>query len=130
MTTTSNKKLRNVLAFDCFTCLAAAAVMIGGATLLAPVTGLPEPLTRAAGIILLPVAALFGAMAAVRHLPRSLALLAVIGNIAWVLASLIVLSVVPVTTAGLAFVIAQAAVVAVLALLEWKAMQTHHLAVA
>lgn len=130
MITTSDERLRRVLALDCFTCLAAATVMIGGAALLAPVTGLPESLTRAAGVVLLPVAALFGAMAAVRRLPRPLALLAVVGNIAWVLASLVVLSVVPVTTAGVAFVGAQAAVVAVLALLEWKAMSSHRLAAA
>lgn len=130
MAPTGNEKLRRILAIDCFTCLAAATVMIGGAALLAPVTGLPASLTRAAGVALLPVAALFGAMAAVRHLPRSLALLAVVGNVAWVFASLVVLSAVPVTTGGVAFVVAQAAVVAVLALLEWRAMSANRAAAA
>jgi hypothetical protein len=52
--------LRSVVAFDAFTCAAAGALMTLAAAPLADWTGLPAPLLRTAGALLLPYAAVLG----------------------------------------------------------------------
>ena len=86
--------------------------------MLAPITGLPVSLSRFAGIALFPVAALFAVMATMRAIPHWLTLLGVIGNWAWVAASLAVIVLLPLTGLGIAFVGVQAVAVAILAWLE------------
>lgn len=114
--------LRPLLAIDAATCAVMGLVLNIAAAPLAALTGLPAALLGAAGLSLLPIA-LFMALVAWRPHPAAVRLV-VLGNAAWVAASLLL--VVPTgwvapTTLGIAFVLAQALAVAVLALLEQAA---------
>lgn len=122
MTDTLN--INRVMGFDALTCLGASVVMTFGAGPLAPLTGLPEQLLTFAGIALFPIALLFGTMALMASIPQALLWLAVIGNAAWVAASLAVMALFPATPFGYVFVGAQAGVVLVLTLLEARALRT------
>lgn len=115
--------VRKVLLVDALTCTGAGLLMALGAGALSPLTQLPEGLLRIAGLSLFPVAALFGWMAVSRALNRPLLLVAVMGNAAWVAGSLAVLAVTSPSTLGYAFVLAQAAAVAGLAVLEARALK-------
>ncbi|WP_309629009.1 hypothetical protein [Brevundimonas sp.] len=89
---------------------------------LARLTNLPEQLLGIAGVVLFPVAALFAWMSTSRTLSRRLLLVAVIGNVAWVAASLAVLALTSPSALGCVFVLFQAAAVAVLAALEARGL--------
>lgn len=118
--TDTTTTIRRILGLDALTCLLAGAVMSLGAGLLAGPTGLHPTLLLVAGCSLFPVAALFAWMAKTSLLNAPLVLLAVVGNIAWVAASIAVVVLTEPTAFGTAFVLAQALVVAVLAWLEFK----------
>jgi O-antigen/teichoic acid export membrane protein len=117
--TDTTKTLRTILGLDALTCLAAGTVMSLGAGLLASPTGFHPTLLLVAGLSLFPVAALFGWMAKTQVLNGPLVMLAVIGNVGWVAASIAVLLMTEPTLFGAAFVLAQALVVALLAWLEF-----------
>lgn len=107
-----------VFAFDACTCVAMGLALVAFAQPLASLFGLSATLLTWAGLVLFP-SALAMAMAAWRP-RRSWKLLVVAGNLAWVAASIALLSLAAPTALGGAFLIAQAAAVAVLAWLEWK----------
>ncbi len=118
--TASHGFLRGVLAFDAATCIATGALLAGASGFVAGLTGLPALLLFYAGLSLLPFAALLIWLASRPVLPRA-AVLAVAGyNALWALDSVVLLAsgIVRPTALGIAFVLAQAAVVAVLALLQ------------
>ena len=114
--------LRQVLLADAATCLAAGALMTLANGPIAGITAIPQGLLLYAGLILFPIAAfmLFTATRATMH-PAAIALI-VAGNAAWVAASvwLMLGGVVTPNGWGQAFIGAQAAVVALLTLLEWR----------
>ena len=118
--TDTTKTIRTILGADALTCLAAGAVMSFGAGMLAGPTGLNSGLLLVAGLSLFPVAAVLGWMARTALLNGPLVMLAVVGNIGWIAASIAVLLVTEPTLFGTAFVLAQALVVAVLAWLEFS----------
>lgn len=118
--TDTTKTIRTILGVDALTCLAAGAVMSLGSGLLAGPTGLHPSLLLVAGCSLFPVAALFAWMAKTSLLNGPLVLLAVVGNIGWVAASIAVVLLTEPTLFGTAFVLAQAATVAALAWLEFS----------
>jgi O-antigen/teichoic acid export membrane protein len=118
--TDTTKTIRTILGADALTCLAAGAVMSLGAGMLAGPTGLNASLLLVAGLSLFPVAAVLGWMARTALLNGPLVMLAVIGNIGWVAASIAVLLVTEPTLFGTAFVLAQALVVTLLAWLEFS----------
>jgi hypothetical protein len=125
MTTTpsSSTALSNVLLLDAATCVAAGALMAVGSKFVAGLTGIPAPLLFWAGLILFPIAALM-VYAGLQAAPsRPLVWLIVLGNIGWVAASLALFAVIAPNALGYAFIAAQAAAVAVLALLEHSALQ-------
>ncbi|RAK56540.1 hypothetical protein [Phenylobacterium deserti] len=122
MTHTDQTQLRRVLGLDALTCAAAGALMAGAAQPLAGWTGLSPTLLMGAGLSLFPVAALFGWMSRQARVPSGLIWLAVLGNAAWVAASLVVLTLESPTPFGYAFVLGQAAAVAILAGLEARAL--------
>lgn len=122
MTSNTKPDVRPILALDALTCLAAGALMLLGAGLLSPLLGLPSMLLTVAGASLLPIAALFAWMSRQPASPPPLLPLAVVGNIAWVLGSIAVLVVCSPSLLGVVFVAGQAAAVAVLALLESRAL--------
>ncbi len=110
--------LRGVLAFD-----ASTGIIMGLLLSLMPVPlsawlGLPAALLLGAGLLLFPSAALMLLASARPHLV--LVSLVVFGNVAWVVASGLVLVMMGPTVLGVVFVIGQAVVVAVLAWVEWQ----------
>lgn len=117
--TDTTKTIRTILGADALTCLAAGAVMSLGAGMLAGPTGLNANLLLVAGLSLFPVAALFGWMAKTPLLNGAFVMLAVVGNIGWVAASIVVLLMTEPTLFGTAFVLAQALAVMLLAWLEF-----------
>jgi len=119
----SSSALQNILLLDAATCVAAGALMAFGSKFVAGLTGIPAPLLYWAGLLLFPVAALM-IFAGLQASPsRPIAWLIVLGNIGWVIASLGVLGFIAPNALGYIFILAQAAVVGVLALLEHNALQ-------
>lgn len=117
--------LRAALALDAAASGAAGLVMLAGAGMLAPLLGLPAGLLTVAGATLLPFALAVGLLARRAAPPRGLAWAVVGVNEAWVVASIALLLggwFAP-TALGVAFVVAQAAVVAVFAVLQAIALR-------
>ncbi len=116
----SSPLLRKALALDAAACAGMSLLLTTAAGPLAAPLGLPESLLRGAGIILLPCAVLLGLLASRKVLPR-LAIYAVIGiNLVWIVDSIAILLMgwfAP-TGLGIAFVLAQAAAVAIVTELE------------
>lgn len=110
--------LRGVLAFDAATCIIMGLLLSLMPVPLSAWLGLPAALLLAAGLLLFPSAALMLLASARPHLV--LVGLVVFGNVAWVVASGLVLVTMGPTVLGAVFVIGQAVVVAVLAWLEWQ----------
>lgn len=116
----SSPLLRGALALDAAACAGMGVLLSFAATALSPPLGLPEPLLRGAGLLLLPCAGLLGWLARRRELPR-LAVLSVIGvNLIWIADSLLLLAggwFAP-TGLGVAFVLVQAAAVLAVTMAE------------
>jgi len=116
----SSRFLRNALALDAAACAGTGLLLSFGAGSLSGLLGFPAEFLRGAGLVLLPCAALLAFFASRTRLPR-LAIYAVIGvNILWIADSVLILVAgwfAP-TTLGIAFVLAQAAAVAVVTELE------------
>lgn len=116
----SSPFLRGALALDAAACAATGLLLSLGAGALSGLLGFPAEFLRGAGLVLLPCAALLAVFASRRTLPR-LAVYAVVGvNILWIADSLLILVAgwfAP-TGLGIAFVLAQAAAVAVVTELE------------
>jgi hypothetical protein len=113
--------LRQILAIDAATCVAMGLLLVVAADPLSTLTGLPHALLFWAGVLLFPSALSMAAAAAV---PRpALVWLVIAGNAAWALASVAVATVLfEPTSVGRAFVLLQAAVVAVLLVLERRGL--------
>jgi hypothetical protein len=115
--------LRTVLALDAASCLAMAALLLALPATLSGWFGLPQALLFWAGLLLLPSAALMIGLAAMRRPHAGLTRLVILGNVAWVIASLAVPIVLSPSGLGLAFVLVQAAAVLALLLLEQRALR-------
>lgn len=117
--------LRSALWIDVLFSGMAGVAMGAGHTLLAPVLGLPEGLLIGAALVCLAWAAALGTLARQTHIARPLAWGVVLGNAAWVAASVALLAFGWVQPSGLgtAFVVAQAVAVGVFAELQWWAMR-------
>ncbi len=126
----SNNTLQNVLLLDAATCVVAGALMAFGSNFVASLTSIPAPLLYWAGLILFPVAALMIYAGLQASPSRPIVWLIVLGNIGWVAASLGVFAFIAPNTLGTIFILAQAATVAVLALLEHNALQRSGIAAA
>lgn len=117
--------LRNVLLLDAAASGATGLLLIAGAGLLDGLLGLPVTLMREAGLILVPYVA-FVAWAGTRGTIARGAVLAIIAaNALWAMASvgLLVSDLVAPTVLGYAFVLAQAAVVALLGELQYAGLK-------
>ena len=117
--------LRGLLLLDAAACLAMGLALALGAGALAALTGIPQGLLLYAGFALLPIAA-FMAVAAYRSADWPWAVwLVIVGNELWVVASLwlVVDDVIAPNGLGYTVLVAQAAAVAALALLEYRAMR-------
>lgn len=113
--------LRRALLADALVSGATGLLLASGAGVLGELLGLPVALLRVSGLILLPYAALVW-MLSQRSLPARAAVWAVIVcNLLWAVDSVLLLFVGPVapTSLGVAFVVAQATVVALFAELQY-----------
>ncbi len=117
--------LRRALWIDVFFSGVAGVAMGAGHTLLAPVLGLPEGLLIGAALVCLAWAAALGTLARRPHMPRLLVWGVILGNGAWVAASIALLEFgwVQPSGWGTAFLVAQAVAVGVFAELQWWAMR-------
>ena len=121
--------LRRVLALDSLSCLAIGLLMGLGASALAPLFGLPEPLVRTAGLLLLPLAAFIGWLASRPAPPRALVWVVILGNLAWTAESFVLIAQQPaIAGLGAAFISAQALAVLGLAALEYVGLKKARLA--
>ena len=113
MTIQSSPLLRQALVADATTSAAFGLMMLIGAGPLSEIFGLPEMLLRIAGLVLLPYAAFIGWLGLREQIQKPIAWAVVLGNALWVVDSLLLLvsGWVSPTSAGYAFVIAQALVV-------------------
>jgi hypothetical protein len=113
MTIQSSPLLRQALVADATTSAAFGLMMLIGAGALSAIFGLPETLLRIAGLVLLPYAAFIGWLGLREQIQKPIAWAVVLGNALWVVDSLLLLvsGWVSPTSAGYAFVIAQALVV-------------------
>lgn len=118
--------LRKVLAFDAASCGLVFIACVPAGSLVAGRTGLPPVVVAAGGWICLAAGLLFAVLAVSRAPARPLLRLAIAGNALWVAASIAVVVVLgaQMTGPGIALVLAQAAAVAVLTLLEAKGAAT------
>ena len=126
MTSVANHPTRvsRLLLIDAATCGTMGVLLLLAARSLDVMLGLPASLLRSVGLVLVPFAVLLVWLA-----PRAVALrqavrLVVGGNVLWVIASVLLLvsGEVDPTPLGTLFIAAQAAVVALLAILEHRAV--------
>jgi hypothetical protein len=117
----SNSFLRTVLLADAIASGATGLLMIAGAGLLDGLLGLPVALLREAGLVLIPYVAFVAWVGTREVISRSAVQAIIVLNVLWVTGSigLLVSGWVAPTMLGTAFVIAQGAVVAVLAELQF-----------
>lgn len=122
--------LRHVLLADAMSCLATGAAQVAAAPPLAALLGLPRPLLAGTGWFLLAYAAVVALVAIRDPLPARPVWAFAAGNLAWALGCVALLAsgfVAP-TAFGVAWVLAQAAVVALLAHLQWTGLRHRRLA--
>jgi len=121
----SPRFLPNVMWADAASCAATGALQVAFTDALARLTGLPAPLLMGTGVFLLAYAAMAAFMASRAAPPRTLIGLVVVGNFGWAVAciSLLVSGIFPVTAVGVAWVLAQAVCVIVLAELQWTGLR-------
>lgn len=121
----SPRFLPNVMWADTASCAATGALQVAFTDALARLTGLPAPLLMGTGVFLLAYAALAAFMASRSTPPRALIGLVVVGNFGWAVAcvALLVSGMFPVTAVGVAWVLAQAVCVIVLAELQWTGLR-------
>lgn len=122
---TAPRFLSRVMWVDAASCAATGAVQLGLADTMARLTGLPPALLLGTGAFLLVYAALAAAMAARAEAPRTLIGLVVLGNFGWAAAcaALLASGLFAVTALGMAWVIAQAVVVVLLAEAQWMGLR-------
>jgi hypothetical protein len=117
--------LRKILLLDAATGLGMGLLLILAAGALSPLLGLPQGFIFWAGIALLPCAALMALTSQLGSAPKppiAMTWIVIVGNVAWITASVLCVTVwFSPTQLGALFVGAQAAVVAVLAVLELRA---------
>ncbi|MDR6523313.1 CHASE2 domain-containing sensor protein [Variovorax paradoxus] len=121
----SPRFLPNVMWADAVSCAATGALQAAFTGVLARLTGLPAPLLMGTGVFLLAYAAAAAFMASRSTPPRTLIGLVVVGNFGWAVAcvALLVSGMFPVTAVGVAWVLAQAVCVIVLAELQWTGLR-------
>lgn len=117
--------LKTLLTLDGATCALMGLILMPGAGLVSALTDIPAPFLFYAGALLLPVAVFMVLSARARTVPAWAASIAVLGNVLWVLASVLI----PLTGAiepnapGWVLLLGQAVAVAMFARFEYEAMR-------
>jgi len=121
----ASKFLRGSMLADAVISGATGLLMLAGAGVLTSWLGVPAPLMRYAGLILLPFAAMVLYLARTPLVSPAGVRLVIALNVAWVAASILVLVAgwIEPTTLGMAFVIFQAVVVAGFAELQYTGLR-------
>jgi hypothetical protein len=121
----SPRFLSRVMWIDAASCAATGALQVGFTDALARLTGLPGGLLMGTGLFLLAYAAAAAAMARRATPPRTLIGLVAVGNFGWAAAcaALLASGVFAVTALGMAWVIAQAVTVVLLAEAQWMGLR-------
>lgn len=124
--------LRQALLADAVTSAACALLVLVAAGPLERILGLPAALLRGAGLVLLPYVALLAALALRETLPRAVVWAVIAANALWAVESVLLLvsGWVEPTRAGIAFVLAQAIVVAMYAELQFMGLRRSNAATA
>ena len=117
----SNSFLRTVLLADAIASGATGLLMIAGAGLLEGLLGLPAAITREAGLLLVPYVAFVAFVGTRERISRTATQTTIALNVIWAVCSvgMLVTDYVAPTALGYAFVIGQAAVVALFAELQF-----------
>ena len=117
--------LRRALLIDAAATAGMGALLVAAPALLESLLGLPPALTRGAGLVLLPFAALLAWVARRPRIPAGLARTLVIVNVLWAIDSVVLplTGWIDPTALGAAFVVAQGLVVAAFAWLEWTGLR-------
>jgi hypothetical protein len=117
--------LRRILLADAATSAATGVLLLADAGLLAELLALPADLLRFSGIVLLPFAALVALLATREHLPRRAVWAVIAANALWALGSVLLLvsGWIEPAALGIAFVLAQALVVALFAEAEYVGLR-------
>lgn len=121
----SPRFLSRVMWADSASCAATGAVQVAFTDALAGLTGLPAPLLSGTGAFLLGYAVLAAIVAGRASPPRTLIGLFAIGNLGWAVGCVALLAAdrVPANALGVAWVLAQAVTVVVLAELQWMGLR-------
>ena len=133
MSTIASKQfLRNVLLLDAAASGATGVLLIAGAGLLDGLLGLPVALMREAGLILIPYVAFVAWVGTRASITRGAVLAIIAANALWSISSVCLLfsGLVSPTVLGYAFVIAQAAVVALLGEMQYVGLKREDTVVA
>jgi hypothetical protein len=125
---TSSTFLSRALLLDAIATGATALLLLAAGGLLAGMLGLPAPLLRYAGLLLVPFVALVAWAASREQAPRHVVQTVIGANVVWVIASILLLlsGWVQPTALGYAFVIGQAVVVGVFAELQLMGLRKAH----
>ena len=117
--------LRRALLADALFSGAAGLILLPGAGIVARLMELPEPLVRYTGLILLPYAALVAFVGTREHLNRPAVWMVIGANALWALDSIVLLlsGWVRPNALGYAFVVVQAAVVALFAEVQYAGLR-------
>ena len=115
--------LKPIVAIDAITCAAMGAALVTASAPVGELTGIPASLLYWAGILLLPVAAFMAWVSRSANPPAWAVNLVILGNGAWVAASLFlpVAGMIAPNLFGWVFLVGQAAAVTVLTWLEVRA---------
>ena len=121
----SPRFLSHVMWADAASCAATGALQLAFTAPMARFTGLPAGLLAATGVFLLAYAAAAAWMASRATPPRTLIGLVALGNLGWAAGCALLLAAGPVhaTVPGVAWVVAQAVTVVVLAELQWTGLR-------
>ncbi|MDN5925475.1 MAG: hypothetical protein L0I29_00160 [Hyphomicrobiales bacterium] len=125
MTNNKHSSLKPLLVLDAATCAAMGVVLMLGSTLVAGVTEIPAGLLFWTGATLIPTAAFMAISARTTPVPGWAAIVVVLGNLLWVVASIFLpaAGLIAPNALGWAFLVGQAGVVAILAKLEFDALR-------
>jgi hypothetical protein len=125
---TSSTFLSRALLLDAIATGATALLLLAAGGLLAGMLGLPAPLLRYAGLLLVPFVALVAWAASREQAPHHVVQTVIGANVVWVIASILLLlsGWVQPTALGYAFVIGQAVVVGVFAELQVMGLRKAH----
>jgi len=121
----ASRFLHRALVLDAVASGATALLLIAAAPALAPLLGLPVALMRGAGLLLLPYVAFVGLVARRGRLEPAAVWTIIISNALWAAASFLLLlsgQIAP-TALGIAFVVAQAVIVALLGELQYVGLR-------